>query len=172
MAGEDDAYTRWVRKQPCSWCMRPGPNECHHHTEGQNAVAADRGPKHKGGKRGLGQRAHDHESMPMCIKCHHNVQTFSGPFAGMSKAERARWQDEQVKRHRAEYDDTLERQPAIDEAKRERVAAESGPFLPEGVGFDPGAFAECFANYYSLAPAVRHDLVRLLKRTARETKGS
>lgn len=174
MAGEDTEYTKWIRKQPCAKCGGIPPSECHHHTEGANAPEHDRGRKQLSGKRGLGQRAHDHESMPLCWKCHKGIQSFTGPFEGLTKAERAQWQDQQVRHYRELYAEELAALPAREEAQRERVARaqDAGPFLPEGVPCDPVAYGARFSAFYQHTEEQAHHLVRLLKRVAKESRRS
>lgn len=54
MADEDRKYSSWIRSLDCAMCGARGPSEQHH----------------KSGA-GVGRRAHDHDSMPLCRKCHH-----------------------------------------------------------------------------------------------------
>lgn len=54
MAGEDRAYSDRVRDLPCAMCGKRGRSEQHHRSGA-----------------GMGLRAHDHDSMPLCWRCHH-----------------------------------------------------------------------------------------------------
>ena len=54
MAGEDRPYSMWIRRQACAMCGKKGNVEQHHMSGA-----------------GMGRRAHDHESMPLCHSCHH-----------------------------------------------------------------------------------------------------
>lgn len=99
MAGEDPEYLAWLRQQPCAFveCQCPaelGPTQAHHHTRG-------------GGfnKRGKGQKAHDHEAFPLCLKCHRRFHDAAGPFRDWNKATRNEWQDRQVAHYRAVFTD-------------------------------------------------------------------
>lgn len=51
----------------------------------------------------MAKRAHDHEAMPLCTRCHNDLHYFQGAFEGMGQALRAVWQDTQIKEHRAQY---------------------------------------------------------------------
>lgn len=56
MAGENARYSEWIRSQPCYWPgCRKGPRSEQHHMSGA----------------GMGLRAHDHDSMPLCREHHH-----------------------------------------------------------------------------------------------------
>lgn len=166
MADEDIPYKQWVRRQRCCACGGIPPSEPHHHTEGENAVRPT--GKQLGGKRGLGQRAHDERLMPLCWKCHRHIADFSGPFKGMSKAERGEWQTKQAREHRERYEAEIATLPVIEEKVKEAVRRDGGPFMPEGVGLDVPSYASRFAVFYELAPQAEHDLQRLLKRVAKE----
>ena len=80
MAGEDDAYRAAVTRLPCSMCQRPGPNQCHHAKQGT----------------GKGQRAHDHRSMSLCLRCHHDRHALSGSFKGWTRDRIREWEDIQI----------------------------------------------------------------------------
>lgn len=94
MAGEDPGYTGWIRKQPC---CAPGCQvereavTAHHHTRGSKE------------RRGKGQRAHDHDSMPLHFSCHMRFHAASGPFKHWERAQRIEWQDAQVTLHREQF---------------------------------------------------------------------
>ena len=51
------AYLRWVSEQPCSKCGAPGPVEAHH-------------IKHVGHFSGVGMKASDLLTCPLCHECH------------------------------------------------------------------------------------------------------
>lgn len=89
MAGEDDKYLMWIRLQPCSQCGAPPPSHPHHHTA----------------RRPYGKRAHDHDSMPLCMKCHRKFHDARGPFEGWARDDRNRWQSALVEALRASYAD-------------------------------------------------------------------
>lgn len=92
MAGEDKSYCEWIRSQPCRMCGTP-PRVTAHHETGS----------------GMGLRAHDHRTIPMCGDgvrgCHgslHNV-AMKGSFYGWKKADLRVWQREQIDALRSEY---------------------------------------------------------------------
>lgn len=92
MAGEDEAYLSWIRRQPCAMsnhARRPhGRSEAHHATHG----------------RGLGQRTHDHTAVPLCSLCHAAFHDGREPFLMMTRWEREVWMDEMAAKHRAAYE--------------------------------------------------------------------
>lgn len=47
------AYLNYVRQQSCMFCSAPPPSEAHHY-----------------GSRGVGQKADDRETVPLCHSCH------------------------------------------------------------------------------------------------------
>lgn len=84
MAGEDPQYVSDVHELLC--CVRAldpcdGPIEAHH-----------------AGPRGLGQRAHDRTSIPLCRKHHRAWHDLAIPFASMSREERRAFIDRQIAR--------------------------------------------------------------------------
>ena len=81
MAGEDEAYRQAVKRLPCCMCGKPPLNEAHHH-------------RHAGA--GGGQKAHDHLSMPLCLRCHHDLHALSGAFKGFTREMITEWQDKRV----------------------------------------------------------------------------
>lgn len=86
MANEDDAYRAWVTRQPCAMCGKAPPSQCHHRTGA-----------------GLALRAHDHQSMPLCPLCHHDLHALSGRFKGWSRGQLRLWQEDKVNETRARY---------------------------------------------------------------------
>lgn len=87
MANEDRAYQAWLRTRPCSRCGKSPPSIVHHHTQ----------------RRGKGQRAHDHDGMPLCTPCHVGLHGSCGTFKHWPRAQLRQWQDEQCTHHRAQY---------------------------------------------------------------------
>lgn len=86
MADEDEAYRRFVQSLPCCACRKSPPSEVHHETGA-----------------GMGLRAHDHRSMPLCILCHHDFHAAAGIFRRFKRAERTAWQEEQIAYTQALY---------------------------------------------------------------------
>ncbi len=86
MAGEEPGYLRRVRELGCviydSRCQ--GPTEAHHAT----------------GRKGMGQRNHDHLAMGLCALHHAERHSLSGYFKGMNKAAVRAWEQAQVERLR------------------------------------------------------------------------
>lgn len=89
MAGELPAYTAWLRRLPCRRCGL-GRVEIHHR----------RGA-------GMGLRAHDRDAMPLCHRCHMDIDLRCGPFRDWSKAALRDWEASQVARLRAHAPPTL-----------------------------------------------------------------
>ena len=54
---KSEKYLEWVRGLPCANCQAPGPSEVHH-------------IKGIGSFSGVGKKASDYLSMPMCAQCH------------------------------------------------------------------------------------------------------
>lgn len=88
MANEAREYLRLLRSMPCCMCGRPGPSEAHHHT----------------GMRGKGQRAHDHQAMPLCHRCHMALHNLCGPFDGWDRERLQTWQDARVRELRQRFE--------------------------------------------------------------------
>lgn len=89
MAGEDKGYSDWLkRRRRCAWCGREGAIVVHHSTHHS----------------GMGQRAHDHDAIPLCAACHQDFHDATGRFKGMPKRERLDWQDKMVERYQKEFD--------------------------------------------------------------------
>ncbi len=82
MAGEDPKHIRHLAELPCAWCgSETGGAPPHHSTASQP---------------GMGRKAHDHEAMPMCVKCHRDFHSASGDFRSWTKRERREWQGRMV----------------------------------------------------------------------------
>lgn len=79
MAGDDLKYASWIRRQPCAMCGRPGPCQVHHRTGS-----------------GMGLRAKDRDSMPLCAKCHGELHSLSGRFKDFDRERLREWQKAQV----------------------------------------------------------------------------
>lgn len=93
--GKDDkAYVAWVKQQPC--CAANAAQRCWRTVD----------PHHKTGA-GMGARAHDHETMPLCRLHHDQLDDFKGPFLGWTRAQRMEWQEAQIALHRMRYADHL-----------------------------------------------------------------
>ena len=75
MAGEDEAYRKAVSRLKCAKCGMPGPSQVHHMTGA-----------------GMGLRAHDHKSMPLCAQCHIDLHGLCGQFKGYTKESLTTWQ--------------------------------------------------------------------------------
>ena len=95
MAGEDPRHLAYLRERPCAIAEGLGTRlECagpicaHHSTHG----------------RGMSQKAHDHEAMPLCIKHHHDFHAGSGLFRGWTQDQRTRWQAKLVEEYRPKKD--------------------------------------------------------------------
>ena len=58
-------YLEWVRQQDCAFCMKPGPNDAHH-------------IKGVGYFSGIGMKASDLLSMPLCRECHGRMHNEPG----------------------------------------------------------------------------------------------
>jgi hypothetical protein len=84
MAGEDPKHCAFLRAFGCAECGAPPPVVVHHHTW----------------PRGMGQRAHDHKGMPLCIDCHDAFHRGYGAFKGWDHVKRTQWQDRMVERFR------------------------------------------------------------------------
>lgn len=86
MAGEDLNYLDWIRMQPCVVTrMDVEPN-------GDGYCKGRIVPHHKVGA-GMGKRAHDHESMPLCSSHHRLRHDASGPFKHWTRDDFRRWED-------------------------------------------------------------------------------
>lgn len=76
---KDRAYLEWVRRQSCWQCGRTPAGSAHHKTGA-----------------GMGRRASDHDTMPLCHGCHMAFHSASGPFKGWGKGQRRKWQEEAI----------------------------------------------------------------------------
>lgn len=79
MAGEDPEYLDWLRSLPCCKCGKAPCREVHHRTGA-----------------GMGRRAHDHESMPLCHDCHMEFHDSKGQFKAWPKHMKKSWQETMV----------------------------------------------------------------------------
>jgi hypothetical protein len=79
MANESPLYLKRVRQLPCANCGRPAPNEAHHRTGA-----------------GMARRAHDHDAMPLCRRCHHDLHALAGSFKTFDRAMLRSWQDDKA----------------------------------------------------------------------------
>ncbi len=70
----DEAWLAEVRKLACAACFNPGPCE----------------PDHVG-RRGLGQKCSDRETIPLCARCHRDRHDCRGFFAGRERDWWAWW---------------------------------------------------------------------------------
>lgn len=75
----DRNYLARVRRLSCCVCSR-GAQCAHHSTVG----------------RGMGQKASDYDSIPMCTEHHFDFHEGKGHFAGWDRNRRREWQQEQV----------------------------------------------------------------------------
>ncbi len=98
MAGEDFDYVRFVKTLRCRMWMHD-PCEPMHGVD-----------PHHAGQRGLGQKAHDHTSIPLCRKHHRALHDLAPPFRTMPKTVRRRWVDDQIDWVRARWADCLRSQ--------------------------------------------------------------
>lgn len=84
MAGEDPGFVAWVRTRSCM--LAPlgcqGPVEAHH----------------AGLDRGLGQRAADATSIPLCRGHHRAWHDACPPFRGLTQLERRAWATDMIAR--------------------------------------------------------------------------
>ncbi len=86
MAGEDPAYLAFVRAQPCA------VGHCH-----------PGGVPHHTGPKGLSQRSHDHDAIPMCDQHHKERHALSGFFKGWKKAHLKAWETDWVELTRSAH---------------------------------------------------------------------
>lgn len=168
MAG-DPKRLAWIRRQACACCGAPPPSHAHHHTTGLTASGK---LARAGLRRGVGQKADDTETLPLCLKCHGHLHDLRGFFSGYMPGELREWQDRKVAEYQALYEAELA-------ARGEDVpAAGPTPIVPVPSSldaFDPKVAAAEFCSAYDLAPQVEHDLERLLVRAviaAREGKAA
>lgn len=81
---KDAAYLRRVRALPCCACPEMRGVQAHHSTSG----------------RGMGQKASDHDTMPLCVACHNAFHVGLGMFRGWDRMRRREWQADMVRRTR------------------------------------------------------------------------
>ena len=74
----------------CHQCGRPPPSEAHHRTGA-----------------GMGLKAKDDLTMPLCPTCHVEFHALSGPFKGMTREQARAWQDEAIDRYWTELEDVF-----------------------------------------------------------------
>lgn len=85
MAREDPDYTAWLRTRHCLVCDAY-PSEAHH-----------------AGRRGLGQRAHDHTAVPLCRKHHAAWHDGGEPFRRWTRDDRRLWAEDMAAMLRETY---------------------------------------------------------------------
>lgn len=86
MAGEDPEHLARIRALPCCIGVEcEGPVEAHHST---------------GRGRGMSQKNHDHCTMPLCHKHHHELHRACGHFRGLTRQDRQHWQELMVEQYR------------------------------------------------------------------------
>jgi hypothetical protein len=78
----DPEYMERVRQLPCAAQFL---HECY------GAIHA-----HHAGERGLGQKADDHTSIPLCLEAHSNWHDANGCFRGWTKEQRAEWATQMI----------------------------------------------------------------------------
>lgn len=83
-AGSDPAHLAHIRTLPCCSCGAKFGVVSHHSTVG----------------RGLSQKTSDHETMPLCRRCHASFHLATGFFEGWSREDRRQWQRRQVEVYR------------------------------------------------------------------------
>ena len=81
--GGDEMYLRWVRRQPCCVCGKFAPSDAHHRTGA-----------------GMGIKAHDHETMPLCRTHHRQLHDLRGHFNDWERSTLREWQRIQALAHR------------------------------------------------------------------------
>ncbi len=83
--GGDPVYLAWIRSLGCCVCPRPAPSHPHH------ATLLGRGKS---------QKAHDHETMPMCFEHHRAFHDLTGYFDGWTRDGLKLFQELQIQRCR------------------------------------------------------------------------
>ena len=76
----DEKHLAWVRTLPCCVCTRSTAGEAHHDTQG----------------RGMGQKADDTRTIPLCRMHHDGAQHYRGPFKGWDKHQMREWFEEKL----------------------------------------------------------------------------
>jgi hypothetical protein len=89
MAGEDRQYLNWVKGLPCD--LR-GAHECQGPIDAHHRTGA-----------GMGLRAHDRQSFPLCRRAHRNRHDVVGYFEGWDKARLKSWELDRVAHYQALY---------------------------------------------------------------------
>lgn len=72
---KDTRYLNRVRGLPCCMCGAFPPVEAHHRTGG-----------------GMGLKANDRATMPLCTRCHKQFHDLNGRFSGWTKEQLREWQ--------------------------------------------------------------------------------
>lgn len=93
MADEDSPYLNWIRLQKCSAREFGG--------------CFGRIDPHHTGRKGIGQRAHDHTAIPLCRLHHRAWHDFRPPFT-WGKDQRHEWASARVTELRASYEKNLD----------------------------------------------------------------
>lgn len=91
MADEDPKWTNFIRSLPCAMCLT-SEDVCAHHSTSHG--------------RGKSQRAHDHQTFPLCHTCHMNFHDRRGKFFHWTKEQRKLWERTLVSLYRPEKEDT------------------------------------------------------------------
>lgn len=149
----DARYLAWLRNQRCA--VQPCILRAHSH-HSTNAPA-EQHEKSVGGKRGKSQKADDAHAFSLCPKHHGEFHNGWGFCEGWTKAERAKWQDEQVALYRGRYEEELE---AGTVPTARATPATPLPTLKQ--------VAEQFCSERDLGPQIAFDLTRLLEGLERE----
>lgn len=121
MANEDPLYLAWLRRQNCCCCDQPPPCEANHATNGRTVKS----PR----ARGLGQRSHDHDAMPMRKKHHDDLHHATGRFEGWTQDQRRQFQRNQADRYWVLWLKTPEGKGAVRYAPGEPKKAQPMPEL-------------------------------------------
>lgn len=75
----DELWLRFVRSLPCCICAAPPPSHPHHSTGA-----------------GMGMKARDRETMPLCFRHHRDFHDARGVFEHWTREERRVWQKAEV----------------------------------------------------------------------------
>jgi hypothetical protein len=89
-AQNDEARKAWVRTQVCNLVSSgfcDGPTEAHH----------------AGKKPGMGMKADDSTTVPLCRRHHRLITDHAGPFTGMTRAKLRELQDKWIAETTARY---------------------------------------------------------------------
>jgi hypothetical protein len=76
----DEAYLARVRELPCCACSQQQTETEAHHRTGA----------------GLGIKASDYETMPLCVLCHRVFHALKAMFRGWAKRRLREWQDKMI----------------------------------------------------------------------------